>query len=100
MLPEFGSMRIRNKIAAPCVLAAVRAALPVLVVALLTACTYGARVVKAPPPAVSNTELGQDVPNDHLAVPAIVQCADAFHQNRPGGSDYKGPAVPECSRVR
>jgi len=25
-----------------------------------------------------------------------VQCADAFHQNRPGGSDYSGPPVPGC----
>ncbi len=72
-----------------------------LAVACLGACTYGAQVVRVPPAVVSNTELGQDVPNDTLAVPApvIVQCADIFHQNRPGGSDYKGPAVPECSRV-
>ena len=25
-----------------------------------------------------------------------VQCADALHQNRPGGSDYTGPPVPGC----
>ncbi|HEY3916390.1 MAG TPA: hypothetical protein VGL83_01295 [Stellaceae bacterium] len=25
-----------------------------------------------------------------------VQCADATHQNRPGGTDYHGPAVPGC----
>lgn len=24
------------------------------------------------------------------------QCADFFHQDRPGGSDYKGPPVPGC----
>ena len=24
------------------------------------------------------------------------QCADALHQNRPGGSDYYGPPVPDC----
>ena len=28
-----------------------------------------------------------------------VLCADAMHQNRPGGSDYHGPAVPGCPRV-
>ncbi len=28
-----------------------------------------------------------------------VQCADAMHQNRPGGSDYKGPPVAGCKRV-
>jgi hypothetical protein len=27
-----------------------------------------------------------------------VQCADALHQNRPGGSDYKGPPVAGCPR--
>ncbi len=24
------------------------------------------------------------------------QCADALHQNRPGGSDYRGPPVAGC----
>ncbi len=27
---------------------------------------------------------------------ARVQCADFFHQSRPGGSDYHGPPVPGC----
>jgi hypothetical protein len=27
-----------------------------------------------------------------------VLCADALHQNRPGGTDYHGPAVPGCTR--
>lgn len=26
------------------------------------------------------------------------QCADALHQNRPGGSDYHGPPVAGCPR--
>jgi hypothetical protein len=25
-----------------------------------------------------------------------IQCADAMHQNRPGGTDYKGPPVIGC----
>jgi colicin import membrane protein len=25
-----------------------------------------------------------------------VKCADLLHQNRPGGSDYRGPPVPAC----
>jgi len=29
-----------------------------------------------------------------------VECADAFHQDRPGGSDYLGPPVPGCPRQR
>lgn len=31
-----------------------------------------------------------------LSPPAVVQCADSFHQDRPGGRDYRGPAVPGC----
>lgn len=27
-----------------------------------------------------------------------VQCADAMHQSRPGGTDYHGPAVAGCPR--
>ena len=27
-----------------------------------------------------------------------VVCADALHQNRPGGTDYHGPAVAGCAR--
>lgn len=27
-----------------------------------------------------------------------VLCADPMHQNRPGGTDYHGPAVPGCPR--
>jgi len=27
-----------------------------------------------------------------------VQCADALHQDRPGGTDYQGPPVPQCPR--
>ena len=30
--------------------------------------------------------------------PRAVQCADLLHQNRPGGTDYKGPPVPSCHR--
>lgn len=29
-----------------------------------------------------------------------VQCADVLHQDRPGGSDYHGPPVPECPPSR
>ncbi|HZS82378.1 MAG TPA: hypothetical protein VFA50_05880 [Stellaceae bacterium] len=30
------------------------------------------------------------------AVAPPVRCADALHQNLPGGSDYHGPPVPGC----
>lgn len=33
------------------------------------------------------------------AKPATVKCADALHQERPGGSDYRGPPVPGCKPV-
>jgi hypothetical protein len=29
----------------------------------------------------------------------VVVCADAFHQDRPGGSDYHGPYVAACPRA-
>lgn len=29
-----------------------------------------------------------------------VRCADALHQDRPGGSDYNGPPVAGCPSVR
>jgi hypothetical protein len=79
----------------------VRAAFSIVIVGLLGACTYGPRFIIASPPPISNTELSQDVPNDALALPPpiIIQCADAFHQNRPGGSDYNGPPVPMCPRM-
>ncbi|HWE73735.1 MAG TPA: hypothetical protein VG328_11295 [Stellaceae bacterium] len=34
----------------------------------------------------------------HHARRRHVLCADAMHQNRPGGTDYHGPAVPGCRR--
>ena len=30
---------------------------------------------------------------------SAVQCADSLHQDRPGGSDYKGKPVAGCKRV-
>jgi hypothetical protein len=76
---------------------AMRAAFAI-VISLFGACTFGPRFVVPASPPVSNTELGQDVPNDATAVqpPVIIQCADALHQGFPGGSDYKGPPVPLC----
>jgi len=35
-------------------------------------------------------------PQVYAAPVEPVQCADFFHQDRPGGSDYKGPPVPGC----
>ncbi len=32
------------------------------------------------------------------ARPRRVLCADSLHQNRPGGTDYHGPAVAGCPR--
>jgi hypothetical protein len=29
-----------------------------------------------------------------------LQCADMMHQDRPGGSDYRGPPVAGCSQTR
>jgi len=35
-------------------------------------------------------------PQVYAAPVEPVQCADFFHQDRPGGSDYRGPPVPGC----
>jgi hypothetical protein len=32
------------------------------------------------------------------ALGTSVECADFFHQSRPGGSNYEGPPVPGCPR--
>jgi hypothetical protein len=32
--------------------------------------------------------------------PRRIRCADVLHQARPGGTDYKGPPVPECPTPR
>jgi hypothetical protein len=32
------------------------------------------------------------------ARPRHVRCADALHQDRPGGTDYRGPPVAGCPR--
>jgi hypothetical protein len=32
----------------------------------------------------------------YSAPPAPVECADFFHQSRPGGANYQGPPVPGC----
>lgn len=34
----------------------------------------------------------------HSATPHHVLCADAMHQSRPGGTDYKGPPVAGCPK--
>jgi hypothetical protein len=74
-------------------------ALSWVTVGLLAGCDEGPRRVVAGP-AISNIALGQDVPDDNSpsSAPAVIRCADPLHQNRPGGSDYKGPPIPECPR--
>lgn len=80
-----------------------RVAFALLAVVLLGigACSTGPRSVSVPAPGTSYAELGQDVPDDKMPArpPAVIRCADLFHQNRPGGSDYKGPPVPGCPRA-
>jgi hypothetical protein len=76
-------------------------AIALLAVGLLgiAGCSVGPRTASVPSSHISNAALGQDVPDDQAAPPAVVRCADPLHQNRPGGSDYKGPPVPGCRRA-
>jgi hypothetical protein len=39
-------------------------------------------------------------PGPPTPLTAGVQCADALHQDRPGGSDYRGPPVVGCPPSR
>ena len=43
---------------------------------------------------------GYAQPGYGTTVAPPVQCADFLHQDRPGGSDYHGPPVPECPPSR
>jgi peptidoglycan hydrolase-like protein with peptidoglycan-binding domain len=45
------------------------------------------------PSAQPSTPTGYDAP---MPPAQPVQCADFFHQSRPGGSNYQGPPVPGC----
>ena len=39
-------------------------------------------------------------PNVAKAKPSgAIRCADSLHQDRPGGTDYRGPPVPGCKPV-
>lgn len=52
----------------------------------------------APPPAYGQpgyAQPGYAQPGYGATVPPV-QCADPLHQDRPGGTDYRGPPVPEC----
>ncbi len=39
-------------------------------------------------------------PGAPTALAPTTQCADMLHQDRPGGTDYKGPPVPGCPPVQ
>ncbi|HEX7966736.1 MAG TPA: hypothetical protein VF502_00850 [Stellaceae bacterium] len=57
----------------------------------------------APAPAYAAPGYGQPgyaAPGAGTTMAPPVQCADVLHQDRPGGSDYHGPPVPECPPSR
>ncbi|HWI27411.1 MAG TPA: hypothetical protein VN668_10620 [Stellaceae bacterium] len=43
---------------------------------------------------------GSSVPPGALAPGVATPCADALHQDRPGGADYHGPPVAGCPATR
>jgi hypothetical protein len=49
----------------------------------------------APNPAPAPVHNNGPAYNSGAAAP-VVRCANFFHQDRPGGSDYRGPPVPGC----
>lgn len=48
-------------------------------------------------PQASAAPAGSQV---YVAPAEPVKCADFFHQDRPGGTDYYGPPVPGCPQQR
>lgn len=51
-------------------------------------------------PAAATKEAAARKPKVAAVKPVgAVQCADPLHQDRPGGSDYKGPPVSGCKPV-
>jgi len=57
----------------------------------------GTGVSEGPPPQLSGSTVA---PGPPTPLTAGVQCADALHQDRPGGSDYHGPPVVGCPPSR
>ena len=57
----------------------------------------GGSVSAAPAPALSGSSVAPGAPTP---LTAGVQCADALHQDRPGGTDYHGPPVVGCPSSR
>jgi hypothetical protein len=64
------------------------------------------KAVRAPPSAAGRPKAGRSAKAsaasdavNHSAT-GHVECADWLHQNRPGGSDYRGPSVAACPKRR
>jgi hypothetical protein len=58
---------------------------------------YQAQPYPAPAPTYGAAPVYSNGPAYNSGVsPPVVRCADPFHQDRPGGSDYRGPPVPGC----
>jgi hypothetical protein len=56
-----------------------------------------APVYQAPAPVYGAAPVyNNDAAYESAVSPPVVRCADPFHQDRPGGSDYRGPPVPGC----
>jgi len=51
-------------------------------------------------PAAAPLSASTVAPGAPTPLTAGVQCADALHQGRPGGSDYHGPPVVGCPPSR
>ena len=58
-----------------------------------------ARLAAAPAAANGATAKKVKVKTAKAKPASAAQCADSLHQDRPGGSDYKGKPVAGCKRV-
>jgi len=59
--------------------------------------TYPAPIYQPPGPVYGAAPVYNNGPTYNGGWPApAVLCADPLHQDRPGGTDYRGPPVPGC----
>lgn len=59
--------------------------------------TTGSLAPAPPAPAYATSPPAQGYGTQgYGATSPPIRCADPLHQDRPGGTDYKGPPVPQC----
>jgi hypothetical protein len=58
--------------------------------------TYPAPIYQPPGPVYGTAPVYNGPTYNGGSAAPVVRCADPLHQDRPGGTDYRGPPVPGC----